>query len=60
MDRIKNILFNALSLLIDETFEQYEDSEEWFAMILKELDCSKEELKQYGIEITVDGGLLCD
>ena len=57
MERIKTLLYNAISLLIDETFEQYDDSEEWFAMVLNELDCTKEELEQYGIHITVDGGL---
>ena len=57
MERMKTLLYNAISLLIDETFEQYDDSEEWFAMVLNELDCTKEELERYGIRITVDGGL---
>ena len=55
--RIKEILYNAISLLIDETFEQYEDSTEWFAMIQNQLNCTKEELEEYGICITKDGGL---
>lgn len=58
MERIKTILYNAISLLIDETFEQYDDEQEWFDMLLNELDCTKEELEQYGIYVTVDGGLL--
>lgn len=27
-DRLKTILYNAISLLIDETFEQYDNEEE--------------------------------
>ena len=50
--RIKEILYNAISLLIDETFEQYDDSEEWFSMLQNELGCTKEELEEYGICIT--------
>ena len=56
-DRLKTILYNAISLLIDETFEQYDNEEEWFEMIQNELRCTKEELEQYGIYITVAGGL---
>ena len=56
-DRLKTILYNAISLLIDETFEQYDNEAEWFKMLQNELGCTKEELEQYGICITVDGGL---
>lgn len=56
-DRLKTILYNAISLLIDETFEQYDDETEWFEMLQNELGCTREELEQYGIYITVDGGL---
>lgn len=59
-DRVKTILYNAISLLIDETFEQYDDSKEWFAMLQTELGCTKEELEEYGICITKDGGLSKD
>lgn len=55
--KLKTILYNALVLLIDETFEQYDDENEWFAMIQNELGCTAEELKEYGIKITVDGGI---
>ena len=54
--QIKNNI-NAISLLIDETFEQYDDETEWFKMLQNELGCTKEELEQYGIYITVAGGL---
>lgn len=56
-DRLKTILYNAISLTIDETFDQYDNEEEWFAMFQNELGCTKEELEQYGIYVTADGGL---
>lgn len=56
-NRLEVLLYNAISLLIDETFEQYDDSAEWFDMIQNELGCTAEELEQYGIKITMDGGL---
>ena len=55
--RLETLLYNAICLLIDETFEQYDNSEEWFEMIQNKLGCSAEELERYGIRITVDGGL---
>lgn len=55
--RLETLLYNTICLLIDETFEQYDDSEEWFRMIQNELGCSAEELEKYGIKVTVDGGL---
>ncbi len=54
--RLRTVLYNAVSLLIDETFEQYDDSEEWFAMLQNELGSTKEELEELGIKVTVDGG----
>lgn len=51
------LLYNAISLLVDETFEQYEDSQEWLEMIEKELGFTVEEMKEYGITLTVDGGV---
>ena len=52
------VLYNAISLLIDETFEQYDDAEEWLSMMENELGCTAEELeKEFGIRITIDGGL---
>lgn len=52
------VLYNAISLLIDETFEQYDDAEEWLSMMENELGCTTEELeKEFGIRITIDGGL---
>ena len=56
-NRLEILLYNAICLLIDETFEQYDDSNEWFEMIQNELGCTAEELEEYGIKITVDGGL---
>ena len=54
--RLRTVLYNAVSLLIDETFEQYDDSGEWFAMLQNELGSTKEELEELGIKVTVDGG----
>lgn len=54
--RLNTILYNAISLLIDETFEQYDNSEEWFKMIQNELGCTADELESFGIKITIDGG----
>ena len=55
--RLKVLLYNAVCLLIDETFEQYDDNIEWFEMLQNELGCTAKELEEYGIKITVDGGL---
>lgn len=51
------VLYNAISLLIDETFEQYEDKEKWFNMLQNELGVSAAELESIGIKVTADGGL---
>ena len=59
-ERLKTLLYNALCLFIDETFEQYDDTNEWFEMVWNELGCSAKELESYGIKITVDGGLYID
>ena len=58
--KMETILYNAISLLIDETYEQYDDAEEWLSMMENELGCTAEELeKEFGIRITIDGGLYC-
>lgn len=56
-NKINTVLYNAISLLIDETFDQYDDKQEWFDMLQNELGVSAEELESLGIKITVDGGL---
>ena len=56
-ERRLTVLYNAIATLINETIGQYDDSEEWFNMIQKELDCTKEELLELGIDITSNGGL---
>ena len=55
--QIKNNIIQCNQSLIDETFEQYDDETEWFKMLQNELGCTKEELEQYVIYITVGGGL---
>lgn len=58
--RLQTLLYNAITLLADETFEQYCDKEHWFYNIQDELGCTAEELKEYGIELTVDGCVNCN
>lgn len=55
---LKKVLKNALVLLVDETYEQYEDHKEWLSMIMNELDCSKEELEKLGFRMTEDGDVI--
>ena len=50
--RLKTILYNAVTLLVDETIEQYDDIDEWKKMMERELGCTINELKQYGINLT--------
>lgn len=57
-NRMRTVLYNAISLLIDETFEQYDDREEWIAMLYNELGCTEKELESFGIRITIDGDLM--
>lgn len=44
-------------ILYNETFEQYDDREEWLSMVLNELDTTLEALKEMGIIISADGGV---
>lgn len=57
--RLEALLYNAISLLVDETYERYYDEDretEWLDMMIRELGCSLSELKEYGgIEINVNG-----
>ena len=49
--RLETLLYNAISLLIDETYESYADEDrvtEWFDMMTRELGCTLTELKEYG------------
>lgn len=54
---MRRILYNALVLLIDETYGQYEDPDEWYNMVFNELDCAEEKLKKIGISISKDGDI---
>lgn len=47
-ERTELLLYNAISLLIDETLDQYDDEEEWKDMMCNELGCTREELQKYG------------
>ena len=57
--KIKTVLYNAVSLLIDETWDQYDgdSKQEWFDMLFNNLGVSGSELEAMGIKVTVDGGL---
>ena len=55
---LKKVLKNALVLLVDETYDQYEDHEEWLSMITNELDCPRNELTKLGFRITEDGDII--
>jgi hypothetical protein len=50
-DRLKVLLWNAITLLVDETFEQYDDVEEWKEMLFNELGTTEDELKHYGVDL---------
>jgi hypothetical protein len=52
-ERLKVLLNNAITLLVDETYEQYDDVDEWKEMLENELGCTLEELRQYDINICV-------
>lgn len=44
------LLFNAISLLVDETIEEFDNTDDWFEWICNELDCTEEILKKFGID----------
>ena len=48
-ERLKTLLYNAISLLTDETLEQYDDKEDWKEMIYNELVTTKEELLDFRV-----------
>lgn len=51
--RLEVLFYNAMTLLVDETYEQYDDAEEWKEMLFNELGTTKEELKEYGFHLAV-------
>ena len=57
--RLKALLYNAITLLIDETYDNYATEgmeSEWVDMITRELGCTVSDLKTYaGITVSVDG-----
>ena len=57
-NRMSVVLYNAISVLMDETWDQYENKDEWFAMLQNELGVTADELeKDMGIKITADGSI---
>ena len=61
VERLKTLLYNAISMIIDETLEDYLDedrSTEWLDMMCRELVCTLSELKEYGnINVDVNGNI---
>ena len=57
-ERLKILLWNAVSLLATETFEQYDNAEEWVDMLMTEMCITKEELEEYcGITFGENGNV---
>jgi hypothetical protein len=60
--RLETLLYNAISLLVDETYVRYSDEDmatEWVDMMTSELGCSLSELEEYGgIKVDVHGMLI--
>lgn len=48
-ERKLNILYNAFTLLVDETIGQYDNVEDWKDMMCNEIGCSREELDELGV-----------
>lgn len=46
---VELLLYNALSLLADETYESFDNVDDWLEWICKELNCTEEILKEFGI-----------
>ena len=59
--RLETLLYNAISMIIDETLNDYLDedrSTEWLDMMCRELGCTLSELKEYGnINVDVNGNI---
>ncbi len=59
--RLKTLLYNAITLLVDETLDSYVDEDrptEWLDMMCRELGCTLSELKEYGgINVDVNGNI---
>lgn len=52
-ERLKTLLYNAVTLVVDETYEQYDDVDEWKRMMFNELGTTEEELHKYDVHILV-------
>lgn len=49
-NKIEVILYNALSLLADETYEPFESADKWMYWVCNNLGCTEADLKEYGID----------
>lgn len=54
-ERTKDLLYNALILLADTTFNEYTDGQKWLEMVYRELGATEEDLAECGISISKSG-----
>lgn len=54
-ERTKALLYNALILLADTTFNEYTDGQKWLEMVYRELGATEEDLAECGISISESG-----
>ena len=50
-DRLKTLLYNAISILYDSTIENYNSDDIWWQDICIELGTTQEELASLGINV---------
>lgn len=53
-ERLKVLLYNAISLLADETYDGFDGKEEWLENLCVELGTNKNELKKFGVTFFED------
>lgn len=54
-ERTKALLYNALVLLADTSFNEYTDGQKWLEMVYRELGATEEDLAECGISISKSG-----
>ena len=57
-ERLIILLYNAFTCLADETFEQYDNTEDWLDMIKDKIGCTNDEMEEYGGFIFDEDGKL--
>lgn len=51
IERLTVLLNNAITLLADETYDQFDNVEDWVEMVLDGLGTDRDELNDFGIEL---------